>query len=144
MTNGGCTSQLDPASDGGFGRYKDSLGLVLDNMVDMTVVLANGTVAHMSLTSNPDLYWGVKGAGPNLGVVTEANFKNYDFPSPRWFYAEFTFAALQLESLFEYINDLDHPTELGGAHTVSQSTHNTAQQLSVALVANHDFKCSTS
>ncbi|KAL9637249.1 MAG: hypothetical protein Q9204_001953 [Flavoplaca sp. TL-2023a] len=112
MTNGGCTSQLDPALGGGFGRYKDSFGLVLDNMVDMTVVLANGTVAHVSSTSNPDLYWGVKGAGPNLGIVTEANFKNYDFPSPRWFHAGFTFAALQLESLFEYINDLDHPSEL--------------------------------
>ena len=89
MTDGGCIFQLDPALGGGFGRHKDPFDLLLDNMVDMTVVLANGTVVHLSSTSNPDLYWGVKGAGSNLGIVTEANLKNYDFPSPRWFYAEF-------------------------------------------------------
>ena len=84
----------------------------------MTVVFANGTVAHVFCTSNPDLYRGMKGAGQIFGFVTDANIQTYAFPSSRWFYAEFTFAGSQLESLFERINDLDHPKELGEAYTV--------------------------
>lgn len=93
-------------------------GLVLDNIIDMTVILANGTIAQVSSTSNPDLYWGMKGAGHNFGIVTEANFKIYDFPTPRWFSSEFTFAGPQLETLFERINDMDQPKELGEVYTI--------------------------
>ncbi|KAL8998301.1 MAG: hypothetical protein Q9169_002615 [Polycauliona sp. 2 TL-2023] len=117
-TNGGCTSQLGPALGGGFGRYMGFFGLVLDNIIDMTVVLANGTIAQVSSVSNPDLYWGMRGAGHNFGIVTEANFRIYDFPTPHWSYAEFTFAGRQLESLFEHINSMDHPKELGSVYTV--------------------------
>ncbi|KAI4285447.1 MAG: hypothetical protein L6R38_000611 [Xanthoria sp. 2 TBL-2021] len=117
-TNGGCTSQLGPALGGGFGRYMGFFGLVLDNIIDMTVILANGTIAQVSSTSNPDLYWGMKGAGHNFGIVTEANFKIYDFPTPRWFSSEFTFAGPQLETLFERINDMDQPKELGEVYTI--------------------------
>ena len=92
--------------------------LVLDNIIDMTVVLANGTIAQVSSTSNSDLYWGMKGAGHNFGIVTEANFKIYDFPSPRWFYAELTFADPQLETLFQHINTMNQTKELGSVYTV--------------------------
>lgn len=93
-------------------------GLVLDNIIDMTVVLANGTIAQVSSTSNPDLYWGMKGAGHNFGIVTEANFKIHDFPTPRLFSSEFTFVGTQLETLFEHINDMDQPKELGEVYTI--------------------------
>lgn len=99
-------------------------GLVLDNIIDMTVVLANGTVAHVSSTLNPDLYWAMKGAGHNFGIVTEANFKIYDPPMSHWVYAEFTFADAehQLESLFKEMNNLSsnnsHPKELGTVYPV--------------------------
>ncbi|KAL8929082.1 MAG: hypothetical protein Q9172_000625 [Xanthocarpia lactea] len=117
-TNGGCTSQLGPALGGGFGRYMGFFGLVLDNIIDMTIVLANGTIAHVSSTSNSDLYWGMKGAGHNFGIVTEANFKIYDFPTPRWFYAELTFTGPQLETLFQHINGMNQTKELGSVYTV--------------------------
>ena len=72
---------IGPALGGGFGRYMGYFGLVLDNIIDMTVVLANGDIKQVSATSNPDLYWGMKGAGMNFGIVTQANFKIYDFPT---------------------------------------------------------------
>ncbi|KAL8767160.1 MAG: hypothetical protein Q9209_006251 [Squamulea sp. 1 TL-2023] len=117
-TNGGCTSQLGPALGGGFGRYMGFYGLVLDNFIDMTVVLANGTIALVSSISQPDLYWGMRGAGHNFGIVTEANFKIYDFPTPRWFYAELTFTGPQLETVFQHINNMDQSKELGSVYTV--------------------------
>ena len=99
-------------------------GLVLDNIIDMTVVLANGTVTHVSSTSNPDLYWGMKGAGHNLGIVTEANFKIYDPPTSHWVYAEYTFADAehQLQPVFDVMNSLNanspQPKELGSAYPI--------------------------
>lgn len=99
-------------------------GLVLDNIIDMTVVLADGTVAHVSSTSNPDLYWGMKGAGQNFGIVAEANFKIYDPPTSNWVYAELTFADAehQIEPLFEAMNQLNsngsQPRELGTVYPI--------------------------
>ncbi|KAL8947997.1 MAG: hypothetical protein Q9222_005779 [Ikaeria aurantiellina] len=123
-TNGGCTGQLGPAMGGGFGRYMGFFGLVMDSIIDMTVVLADGAIVHVSATSHPDLYWAMKGAGQNFGIVTEATFQIYDFPTPHWFYAELTYAnaSSQLEPLFTAINEIDtngsQPKELGTLYTV--------------------------
>ncbi|KAI4127298.1 MAG: hypothetical protein LQ338_003258 [Usnochroma carphineum] len=123
-TNGGCTGQIGPGLGGGFGRYMGYYGLILDNILDMTVVLANGDVQHTSPTSNSDLYWGMKGAGQNFGIVTEANFKIYDYPTSHWVYAEFTYADTehQLGPVFEAINEINtnssQPKELGCVYTI--------------------------
>ncbi|KAL8737287.1 MAG: hypothetical protein Q9181_001841 [Wetmoreana brouardii] len=122
-TNGGCTGLVGPGLGGGFGRYMGYFGLILDNIIDMTVVLANGNIIHVSSTSHPDLYWGMRGAGQNFGIVTQANFKVYDIPAPHWFYAELDFAnaTSQFEPLFKQINDLrsngPQLKELGSVYT---------------------------
>ncbi|KAI4243322.1 MAG: hypothetical protein L6R40_003494 [Gallowayella cf. fulva] len=112
-TNVGCTGHIGPALGGGFGRYQGYFGLALDNIIDMTVVFANGSIANVSSTSNPDLYWGMRGAGHNFGIVTEANIKIYDPPTRYWFRTEFIFEGTQLERVFEHINDFDQPKEYG-------------------------------
>lgn len=115
---------IGPALGGGFGRYMGYFGLVLDNIIDMTVVLANGDIKQVSATSNPDLYWGMKGAGMNFGIVTQANFKIYDFPTTHWVYAEFVYADAEhrLDAYFEAVNkinaDSSQPKELGTLYSM--------------------------
>jgi FAD/FMN-containing dehydrogenase len=39
------------------------------------MVLANGTAVTVSSESNPDLFWAIRGAGHNFGIVTEFEYK---------------------------------------------------------------------
>jgi len=56
---------------GGYGFLTGEHGLALDNLVQATVVTARGDILTASDTENADLFWGIRGAGCNFGVVTE-------------------------------------------------------------------------
>ncbi|KAI1131075.1 hypothetical protein F5Y10DRAFT_234201 [Nemania abortiva] len=55
---------------GGLSHVSNQFGLVADNAKSFEVVLANGSIVDASATSNPDLFWALKGGGPNFGIVT--------------------------------------------------------------------------
>lgn len=97
---------MGPGLGGGFGRYQGYFGLVLDNIVDMNVVLADGSMVTVSESSNSDLYWGMRGAGHNFGIVTSFNYKIYDQPVVSWFVGTMIFTSDKLEKLFELLNIL--------------------------------------
>ena len=47
---------IGPGLGGGFGRYQGYFGLVLDNIIEMDIVLADGSMVKVSELSNSDLY----------------------------------------------------------------------------------------
>lgn len=55
-------------------------GLAQDWMTEATVVLANGTVVTASEKSNAELFWGLRGAGSNFGIVSEYKFNTFEPP----------------------------------------------------------------
>lgn len=59
---------------GGFGRLARRFGLALDNVTAVEVVAADGHLYRASADEHPDLYWGVRGAGGNFGIVTGFEF----------------------------------------------------------------------
>jgi len=59
---------------GGMGRLQRRLGLTVDNLRSVEIVTADGERLHVSDEQHPDLFWGVRGAGPNFGVVTVFEF----------------------------------------------------------------------
>ncbi|EXJ57339.1 hypothetical protein A1O7_07686 [Cladophialophora yegresii CBS 114405] len=63
---------------GGYGWLSGQRGLVIDNWVEGTIVLASGEIKKVSPQSDPDLFWAIQGAGQNFGVVTEFVLKAYD------------------------------------------------------------------
>lgn len=60
---------------GGYGWLAGKYGLACDNVIWAEVVTADGKIVQCSAEQNPDLFWGLRGAGANFGVVTEFEYK---------------------------------------------------------------------
>ncbi len=63
---------------GGYGRVARRYGLALDNVLAVDVVSADGKLRHADNNENADLYWGVRGAGGNFGIVTSFQFQLHE------------------------------------------------------------------
>lgn len=60
---------------GGIGWLMGKYGLACDNLLSVDMVTADGQFRSVSGTENEDLFWGVRGAGANFGVVTSFRYR---------------------------------------------------------------------
>ena len=60
---------------GGAGHLRRKYGLSIDNLLSVDIVTTDGAVRRASATENEDLFWAVRGAGSNFGVVTSFEFE---------------------------------------------------------------------
>ncbi len=60
---------------GGIGWLMRKYGLTVDQLLSVDLITADAEFVKASESENPDLFWGVRGAGGNFGIVTEFEFR---------------------------------------------------------------------
>jgi len=60
---------------GGFGWLGRKYGLSADNVLGFELVTANGQLHSASAAENSDLFWGLRGGGGSLGIVTSMTIR---------------------------------------------------------------------
>ena len=76
-TSGGCPTVgiAGLTLGGGEGRLMEKYGAACDNLLSAQVVTVDGRQVEASQTSNPDLFWAIRGGGGNFGVVTALEYE---------------------------------------------------------------------
>jgi FAD/FMN-containing dehydrogenase len=60
---------------GGYGWLAGKYGLACDNLLSVEVVTADGQMVTASANDHAELFWGMRGAGANLGIVTSFEYQ---------------------------------------------------------------------
>jgi len=63
------------ATAGGVGWLAREHGLTIDHLRAVEMVLSDGSVVRADDEEHPDLFWAVRGAGANFGIVTSFEFE---------------------------------------------------------------------
>jgi FAD/FMN-containing dehydrogenase len=63
---------------GGLGYLTRRFGWTVDNLLEVEIVTADGAVRGASRDENAELFWAIRGAGANLGVVTSFTFRLHE------------------------------------------------------------------
>ncbi|KAK8036139.1 FAD-binding domain-containing protein [Apiospora rasikravindrae] len=88
---------------GGLHHFSAKYGLAADNVHNFEVVLSDGNIINSNAKENTDLFWALKGGGPNFGVVTR--FDLYTVPT-RNIWLRLTVHALdQANDIFDAFAD---------------------------------------
>lgn len=64
---------------GGTTHYKPFVGFAAENIVAAKIITAQGELLEVSESQNPELLWGIRGAGQFLGLVTELVITTYPY-----------------------------------------------------------------
>ncbi len=83
------------ATAGGIGFLAREHGLTIDHLRAAEVVLADGSLVRTDASTRPELFWALRGAGGNVGIVTAFEFEVDEVGEVGW--AQLAFDASDAE-----------------------------------------------
>ncbi|KAI8931400.1 hypothetical protein NX059_011730 [Plenodomus lindquistii] len=101
-----CVGLVGAGVGGGHGRHEGLHGMVSDNILQINLVLGDGTAIRVSPTSHSDLLWAMKGAGHNFGIVTSFEMNIFPRGPDTWHYHNYVWRGDKLEAVFSALNKL--------------------------------------
>jgi len=72
------------ATAGGIGWFSRGQGLTIDHLRRVELVTVDGREVAASADENPELFWGMRGAGANFGVATAFEFEVHEGGDVGW------------------------------------------------------------
>lgn len=90
---------------GGFGYLTRRFGWAVDNLLEVEIVTADGQVRRASREENEELFWAVRGAGHNFGVVTSFTYRLHEV-GPTVYGGLIAWPAERSDEIFEVYRQL--------------------------------------
>lgn len=87
------------ATAGGIGFLARKFGLTIDHVTAAELVLADGRIVRADASENPGLFWAMRGAGGNFGIVTAFELDAY--PVSDVVFAQMVYDASDAAALLE-------------------------------------------
>ncbi|GLA17557.1 hypothetical protein AnigIFM62618_004699 [Aspergillus niger] len=110
-----CVGVVGMTLGGGIGSLQGLHGLLLDSLESVRLVTPIGDLIEVSETQYPELFWGLRGAGSNFGVVTSATYRTHQATHGGLVTnVDFIFAATEHASIWQALSAFDEtlPPEL--------------------------------
>ncbi|KAL4746295.1 hypothetical protein BDW72DRAFT_210556 [Aspergillus terricola var. indicus] len=132
-----CPGMIGATVGGGIGRFQGVDGLMIDSLLSVRLVTADGQLIDVSEDSHADLFWAIRGAAPNFGIITSATFRLNTPPNGgEIFTADFLLPASSNASYFDIIQSLDGtmPAELATISIIEYNETAAEPQITVNWV----------
>ena len=99
---------------GGLARLQGRYGLGVDNILSVKLVTSEGELIEATPTHpDPNLWWELRGAGHNFGIVTSASIKVYpQHNNGQSWIGNLIYPSEQLEAVVTTIDKLDLQEEM--------------------------------
>jgi FAD/FMN-containing dehydrogenase len=89
---------------GGVGRLQRHFGLSIDSLTAVELVTADGRLVRATETEEPELFWGLRGAGWNFGIATAFEFRLHPF-GPNLHRGVLTFPGTRAQELWRQFRE---------------------------------------
>ncbi|HLO36260.1 MAG TPA: FAD-binding oxidoreductase [Candidatus Deferrimicrobium sp.] len=89
---------------GGVGRLQRHFGLTIDNLAAVEIATADGRLVRATEDDEPELFWGLRGAGWNFGIATAFEFRLQPF-GPDLHRGVLTYPAMQVQAVWAMFRD---------------------------------------
>lgn len=103
---------LGSALGGGYVTTLGMFGFAVDTILEMRVVTADGKIRTVSATQESDLFWAMRGAGPNFGIVVSATVKAHPIEQRTAWAGALIFTPDKMEEVVQAIQDFELTSEM--------------------------------